>query len=85
MRIDGIKQGECEMRVYLFKNLGYQLMAHHGGPYFECQSCGITTKIKHPDIGRKPKYCSVCAAKIHTQQRINSVITCRNKLKECKC
>lgn len=70
-----------------FRNLGYQYMKHLGGPYFECEHCGKTVKMKehkqyqsrkrdchHSGRGRKQRYCVVCAAEIKTQQNINAVM-----------
>lgn len=57
-----------------FRNLGYQYLLYHGEPYFECQNCGIVSKIGDPVHGKKQKYCRCCASEIALQQRVNSVM-----------
>ena len=57
-----------------FRNLGYQYLMYHGDPFFICENCGIVTKIKHPEVGRKQKYCTNCAKEIQLQQIVNSVM-----------
>ncbi len=57
-----------------FRNLGYQYLMHHGDPFFICENCGIVTKIKHPEAGRRQKYCPNCAKEIQLQQIVNSVM-----------
>lgn len=66
------------LRITDFRNLGYQYLMYRGEAYFECESCGITTKVKNPDNRRGQKYCSECAAKIHLQQSVASVTKCRS-------
>lgn len=78
MRIDGVKDGCAAMKVYMLKNLGYQIMARYGGPYYECENCGVITKAKNDGSGRPPKYCNTCAIKIHTMQKVSSAISNRN-------
>lgn len=73
-------QGECDaLHISDFRNLGYQYLKYHGEAYFECQNCGITTKIDHPQKGLKQMYCKDCAAEIAMRQRINSVMRQRAK------
>lgn len=69
------------LEVKDLRNLGYQYMKFCGGPYFECTSCGLVTRQKDPNKGRKQIYCDSCAAEISTQQRINSVMRQRQMLK----
>lgn len=70
-----------------FRNLGYQYMKYLGGPYFECEHCGKTVKMKehrqyqsrkrdchHNGRGRRQRYCPACASEVKTQQNINSVM-----------
>ena len=54
------ENGNPVMSITDFRNLGYQYMRYHGGPYFECTHCGITEKITNPGVGRKQKYCKDC-------------------------
>lgn len=75
-----ITDGTDVLHITDFRNLGYQYLMYHGKPYFECSCCGITAKISNPENNRKPKYCSECAAKIHMQQTVNSVMKCRSKM-----
>ena len=76
-----VEDGEEAMRVEDFRNLGYQYLRFHGEPYFVCENCGITTKIKDPAyIGRK-KYCDECAVKVRTRQQVNAVMRRRAAVK----
>lgn len=74
VRVCFIEDGEIVMRITDFRNLGYQYLKYHGEPYFECENCGLTTKINEPNRGRRQKYCRDCAVAINTQQRVNSVM-----------
>ena len=74
VRVNFIDNGEPIMQVSDFRNLGYQYLKYHGEPYYKCENCGITVKVKNNGVGRKPKYCSSCAMEIHVQQAINSVM-----------
>jgi len=65
------EDGEKELSLRDFRNLGYQYLEYNGGPFFECEECGITTKIKNPSRGRPQKYCPACAARIRIQQSSN--------------
>lgn len=78
--------GPVKHQVTDFRNLGYQYLKFIGGNYFECANCGITTKDEgasdtgdRPRRGRKPKYCKSCAAEVHLQQIVNSVMRRRMK------
>ena len=74
VRVCFAEDGDVVMHVTDFRNLGYQYLKYHGEPYFECENCGITSKINDPIKGNKIKYCSNCAIEIHTQQMVNSVM-----------
>ena len=80
VRVCFISQGEVAMRVTDFRNLGYQYLRFHGEPYFECQNCGITTKLKDPVHGAGKKYCKECAVEVAMKQKVNSVMRHRTKL-----
>lgn len=83
VRVCFAEDGKVVLHITDFRNLGYQYLMYHGEPYFECVNCGITNKINNPKNNRKPKYCSECAAKIHMQQAVNSVMRLRyNSLSE---
>lgn len=73
VRICFITPGETVIAVTDFRNLGYQYLKYHGQPYFECENCGVTVKRENK-LGRKQKYCKECAAKIHIQQSVNTVM-----------
>lgn len=72
---------DCAMEVKDLRNLGYQYMMYVGENYYVCVNCGITCKAN--DKTKRPqKYCRDCAAKIHTKQRIDSVM--RKKVKNAE-
>lgn len=79
VRVCFAEDGITVMQITDFRNLGYQYLKYCGEPYFECQNCGITTKISNPVKGKKQKYCKSCAAEIAVKQRVNSVMKNRNK------
>ena len=68
-----IEDGETVMTITDFRNLGYQYLKYRGEPYFECANCGLVIK-QNTSAGRKLKYCRECAAEVHTQQMVNSVM-----------
>lgn len=82
VRVCFMKTGEPAVRVSDFRNLGYQYLRYRGEPYFECQNCGITTKLNNPTKGGKQMYCRECAHEIYIQKTVNSVMrqraNCRN-------
>lgn len=80
VRVCFIQDGEGVMQVSDFRNLGYQYLKYHGGPFFECQNCGAITRYNNPSHGGKQRYCKECAVEVAAQQRINSVMRSRNKL-----
>lgn len=67
-----------------FRNLGYQYIMFHGGPYFKCSNCGITTQISNPGVGRPQKYCKQCASEISTAQKVNYAMRQKKEKKEKK-
>ena len=84
VRVDAIsmqvlfaEKGEPELIIRDFRNVGYQYLKYKGEPFYECEECGIVTKIRNPENGRPPKYCPDCAAKIRTRQNVNSVMRAR--------
>jgi len=78
VRVCFMQEGEEAVRVYDFRNLGYQYIRYHGGSFFECSNCGIVSKENNPQIGRKQKYCKACAAKIAAAQHVNAVLKMRS-------
>ena len=77
VRIKFIQDGPTAVRIYDFRNLGYQYLMYHGEPYFECKNCGVTTKYDDPhnrNSVAKQKYCRSCAAEINIQKTVNSVM-----------
>lgn len=81
------RDGDVVMRVRDFRNLGYQYDMYNGGPYFVCINCGITDRLPEAKDGtrRARKYCRDCAAKIHTRQRVESVMRARKKSERNDC
>lgn len=80
VRVCFVEDGDMVLTVTDFRNLGYQYLKYHGEPYFECQNCGIVIK-QNTSAGRKLKYCTECAAEVHTQQMVNSVMRQRTRIK----
>lgn len=74
VRVCFAEDGDVAMTITDLRNLGYQYLKYHGGPYFECTNCGITVKIDEPTKGRKQKYCKECAVEIKTKQNVNAVM-----------
>lgn len=75
-------EDDVVLNVTDFRNLGYQLLMYDGEPFFKCERCGITTKIRNPSVGRKQKYCPSCATEMYIQQSINSVMRKRKAAKQ---
>ena len=71
VRVVFIEDGEAALHIQDFKNLGYQYLKYYGGPYFECENCGLTVKIQEPARGRRQKYCPSCATEVSVRQRVN--------------
>lgn len=74
VRVCFIDNGNVELKISDFRNLGYQYLKYTGEQYFECENCGLTVKTSDKSAGRKQKYCAGCAAEIKIQQSINSVM-----------
>lgn len=81
VRVCFAEDGELALRITDFRNLGYQYLMHHGEPYFECENCGITTKIRDPANKRRQKYCAECAAQMRIKQNVESVMRGRAGVK----
>lgn len=78
VRVCFIEDGDEAMRIYDYRNLGYQYMMYHGGSFIECSNCGIITKEDNPQVGRRQRYCKACATKIAAVQRVNWVMKLRH-------
>ena len=50
IRVLFVDDGEPVLTISDFRNLGYQSLKYRGEPYFECCSCGLTTKYDNPKI-----------------------------------
>lgn len=66
-----------------FRNLGYQYLMYHGGPFIVCQNCGIVVKKNgatgmvangKPSRGIVRRYCPECQAQITMAAKVNSVM-----------
>lgn len=81
VRVTFAQDGDVVMEITNFENLGYQYMKYKGLPYFTCESCGKTVRMRNPKRGRKQKYCEECAISRKLQQNIESVMRkkARNK------
>lgn len=55
------------------RNLGNQYSAYWGGPYFQCEHCGLTVRR----TGNAQKYCKACAEEVHLAQTAQSVARSR--------
>ncbi len=75
--VDG--EGDEALQVTDMRNLGFQYLKYCGEPYFECENCGLTVKIKNKDYyaGRPQKYCDRCAAIIIAKQKTEYVMRLR--------
>lgn len=61
------------LRVTDTRNLGNQYLAYWGGPYFQCEHCGLTVRKS----GNAQKYCKACAEEIHLAQTAQSMARSR--------
>ena len=68
IKVNFIEDGEVALKIYDFRNLGYQYLKYLGEPMYECVNCGLVTKINNPNKGRPPKYCNDCAVEIKSMQ-----------------
>lgn len=78
VRILFMEDGEPALHIQDFRNLGYQYLKYYGGPYFECENCGLTVKLQEPARGRPQKYCPSCSVEVHTRQMVESVMRRRS-------
>lgn len=81
VRVVFMEDGDTAIHIQDYRNLGYQYLKYYGGPYFECENCGLTVKIQEPSRGRRQKYCQGCSIEVHTRQMVESVMRRRNTMK----
>lgn len=80
IRVKFVGTGKPALHISDFRNLGNQYLKYKGEPFFECQCCGLTLKCKNRrEKGRRPKYCTDCAAQIKMRQSVESVMRSRKK------
>lgn len=79
VRVCFVEDGEVVLQITDFRNLGYQYLMYHGEPYFECASCGLTTKYNNRSRTGGQKYCNDCAVKISLRQRVEATMRHRNR------
>lgn len=76
------EDGDTEMKVSDFRNLGYQYLLHTGSrEYIQCHNCGIVVRKNtvrsdgsNPAVGRPQLYCPECSVGIRTRRAVNSVM-----------
>jgi hypothetical protein len=56
------------LQISDFRNIGYQYLRYCGEAYFECQSCGLTTRRNN----NRQKYCPDCAIEINRQKTLDN-------------
>lgn len=64
-------EGEQEMFITDFRNLGFQYRRHEGDKYMECCNCGLVIK----KTSNRQKYCKDCATDINRQKSIDRYIS----------
>lgn len=74
---------ETVLDISDFRNLGYQYLLYHGGPFVVCQNCGIVMKKNATSKmvldaksvkGAIRRYCPDCMAQMATKTKVNSVM-----------
>lgn len=68
VRVLIVDDGECDMFVTDFRNLGNQYMQRMHGGYIVCESCGAVVKR----MGNKQKYCRDCSADINREKTLSA-------------
>lgn len=68
------QDGAQAMFIQDFRNLGNRYLMVCGESYFECENCGLVTKIRNPGKGRPQKYCPDCTAEVKIRQTVNSIM-----------
>ena len=79
------EDGDVAMEITDFRNLGYRYLMYCGEDFFECENCGIVTKIKSKDGNvRKQKYCPSCSAEMMVKRNVESVMRIRGRTQKNK-
>lgn len=73
VRVLFAEDGEVVLSVTDFRNLGYQYLKYHGGPYIQCKNCGITVKMENPKKGRRQQYCADCKKMLNAERAITAM------------
>lgn len=73
-----VEDGDTEIEVSDFRNVGYQYMNYVHGGYYVCECCGVMCK-KNNDSFKPKKYCGDCAIKIRMRKNVESVMRLRSK------
>lgn len=79
VRVNFMDDGEPILEITDFRNLGYQYLMYHGGPYFVCENCGVVTKLSNVENRGCQKYCKECAPKVKLRQRVEYTMRMRYK------
>ena len=75
VRVCFIDEGEPAIEVSDFRNLGYRYLMIKDKNFFECENCGLVTKIRSKDgVRRKQKYCPKCTFDVHLRQKVESAM-----------
>lgn len=79
VRVNFMDDGEPILEITDFRNLGYQYLMYHGGPYFMCDNCGVVSKYTVDNNKGSQKYCKDCSVKIRMRQHVEAVMRYKNK------
>lgn len=74
VRVLYMEDGEAELAITDYRNLGNQYMKYLGKPYFVCKNCGQTVKIPANANPWSMKYCPDCAAQVKIKKSVDSVM-----------
>lgn len=73
-------EGEEELKINDYRDLGFQYLAYLGEDYIKCECCGRPVKITNKkDTSRR--YCDECSIDIRKEKVKNNVANYREKLK----
>ena len=77
------EDSETALDVTDFRNLGFQYLMYHGGPFVVCQNCGLVMRKNYasrilsdgrPSPGTARRYCPDCLMQMTTAEKVNSVM-----------
>ena len=74
VRVLYMEDGDPELAVTDYRNLGNQYMKYLGKPYFVCQNCGQTVKVPAQANPWLMKYCPDCAAQVKMKKSVDCVM-----------